>query len=100
MIHWGVTQPIVMSFKILFQDICQVKCRWDDELCDDFCRRWSEIFYTVRRFGKVEITRHKSMGMTLFRGSCMDLVTQVKKRMERASSYPPSTNQERLMLFC
>ena len=54
----GVTQPIVMSFKILFQNICRVKCGWDDELCDDFCRRWSEILTQLGDLGKFEITRH------------------------------------------
>ena len=53
----GVTQPIIMSLKILFQDICKDKGGWDDELDDVFSRRWDGILKELTELGKVEISR-------------------------------------------
>ena len=53
----GVTQPVIMSLKILFQDICKDKVGWDDELDDVFSRRWDGILKELTELGKVEISR-------------------------------------------
>ena len=41
--HIGLINPIVVCMKVLLQDICVAKYRWDDLLHDELLKRWHNI---------------------------------------------------------
>ena len=40
----GVLAPIIIRFKLTFQAVCQLKCKWDDEIDDNVVRKkWKKL---------------------------------------------------------
>ena len=39
----GLVSPIIVSAKVLFQDLCMMKLGWDDELPEEMKNKWKEL---------------------------------------------------------
>ena len=44
----GLIQPIIISLKILFQDICKIKVDWDTEIPSDLKERWFSLINSLK----------------------------------------------------
>jgi len=53
----GLIQPIIVSLKILFQQICKTDCGWDDVIPDHLTKRWNEIVNELKNMDTVRIRR-------------------------------------------
>ncbi|XP_066910124.1 uncharacterized protein [Clytia hemisphaerica] len=53
----GLISPLFVSFKTLFQDICEEKFDWDDILPDRLTERWEKILLEFNKIDKIEIDR-------------------------------------------
>ena len=40
----GLISLIVLQIKILFKEVCALKCTWDDVLTDIFIGKWKKFF--------------------------------------------------------
>ena len=40
----GLISLIVLRIKILFKEVCALKCTWDDVLTDIFIGKWKKFF--------------------------------------------------------
>ena len=54
----GVLQPIMTNCKILFQQICRAKIRWDEEITSDLRKNWEKTLNTLENIGKISILRN------------------------------------------
>ena len=39
----GLLSPLILPFKCMFQEICQLKVEWDEALPEDLTSRWKEL---------------------------------------------------------
>ena len=39
----GLVSPIIVSAKVLLQDLCMMKLGWDDELPEEMKNKWKEL---------------------------------------------------------
>ena len=53
----GFLQPLVIDFKILFQNICKASLQWDDELTGDLLQSWRGILQKMEGMNEVVIER-------------------------------------------
>ena len=53
----GFIQPLVVKFKILFQEICLSNVSWDDDISDNLKKKWFNIIDNVKQNEKVVIHR-------------------------------------------
>ena len=53
----GLIQPIIISLKILFQDICKRKVDWDTEIPDDLKETWFSLISSLKHANTIEIKR-------------------------------------------
>ena len=53
----GLISPLFVSFKTLFQEICEEKFDWDDILPDRLAERWEKILLEFTKIDKIEIDR-------------------------------------------
>ena len=53
----GFIQPLVVKFKILFQEICLSNVSWDDDIPDNLKKKWFNIIDNVKQNEKVVIHR-------------------------------------------
>ena len=53
----GLISPITVEMKILFQDICVAKFKWDDELSVEFKKRWKQILINLEEVDKILVPR-------------------------------------------
>ena len=48
----GVISPIVVSLKVLFQELCVDKVPWDQELTGERCKKWKSWMNELERVKK------------------------------------------------
>ena len=53
----GLTSPITIQFKMLFQIICANKFNWDDPLPNDLLKEWINLLEKLRTLGKLVVPR-------------------------------------------
>ena len=53
----GLTSPITIQFKMLFQIICTNKCNWDDPLPNDLLKEWINLLEKLRTLDKLVVPR-------------------------------------------
>ena len=53
----GVLSPVVITFKMLFQELCMKKCSWDEELDEAFKTRWMKMLLKLKSFECIRIPR-------------------------------------------
>ena len=78
----GIIQPILISLKILLQQIHKSKIGWDDELVDSLKEGWLKCLSEIEEFERIEVDRRfeEVMRVTrLFGVNFMVLVTLVIK---------------------
>ena len=39
----GTLHPILISLKVLYQNLCKQKCEWDESISDEFKSEWDNI---------------------------------------------------------
>ena len=47
----GILLSFVINLKLLFQEVCALKCGWDITLPDEFCRKWKKNIIVTERHG-------------------------------------------------
>ena len=45
----GVVSPVVISPKVIFQELCIEKLEWDDPIPDENCIRWSAWLHDLEQ---------------------------------------------------
>ena len=55
---FGVLSPAILSIKLLFQNVCAMKCNWDDQLPIDFVKQWKQVLTSLLKIETVALTRH------------------------------------------
>ena len=53
----GVISPIVVSLKVLFQELCVDKVPWDQELTGERCKKWKSWMNELERVKEIKIPR-------------------------------------------
>ena len=53
----GFLQPVLVKFKILFQDVCRSNIEWDELIEGNLFSRWLNIVSSVRKMNEVIINR-------------------------------------------
>ena len=53
----GILSPIVISLKILFQNVCKASVSWDEEIDEMYLKRWEQVIEAVEEFKGVQIPR-------------------------------------------
>ena len=53
----GLTSPITIQFKLLFQIICTNKFNWDDPLPNDLLKEWINLLEKLRTLDKLVVPR-------------------------------------------
>ena len=54
----GFIQPLTVTMKVLFQDICKSKIYWDNELSQELKVRWFKIIKGISDNSYFEISAH------------------------------------------
>jgi len=82
----GLIQPIIVSLKILFQQICKTDCGWDDVIPDHLTKRWNEIVNELKNMDTVRVnTATQTTKLSTRLCDYMGLMMPVNRRMEHAS---------------
>ena len=50
--------PIVLQIKILFKEVCALKCTWDDVLNDKFTEKWKRFFRELENVTPIKVDRY------------------------------------------
>ena len=53
----GLISPVMVSMKVLFQEICSDKLDWDETLTDEILEKWSKWVKDLLRTGEIKIGR-------------------------------------------
>ena len=53
----GWVQPVILKFKILFQEVCRESTVWDDELSESFKLKWYKIITEMKGISEIIIPR-------------------------------------------
>ena len=53
----GLIQPIIVSLKLLFQNICKRKFDWDDEISDDLKETWFSLINNLKHSNIIQVPR-------------------------------------------
>lgn len=53
----GFVSPLILPAKILFQELCVAKYKWDTDLSDDYLHKWNSILDQLRSIAEVRIPR-------------------------------------------
>ena len=51
----GLISPIVLQIKILFKEVCALKCTWDDVLTDKFIEKWKKFFRELENLTRIKV---------------------------------------------
>lgn len=54
----GFMSPVVIQFKILFQELCRAKLDWDEPLDGELLRKWRSLISDLQGSPTVSIPRH------------------------------------------
>ena len=53
----GVLQPILISLKVLFQNLCKQKFEWDENISGEFNGEWDDILSNLGNVRTIEILK-------------------------------------------
>ncbi|XP_028397211.1 uncharacterized protein LOC114521021 [Dendronephthya gigantea] len=53
----GFMSPITIQFKILFQELCEGKVTWDDEIPQDIKVKWNKLVTELQRMNRIVLSR-------------------------------------------
>ena len=53
----GLISPIVLMFKLLFQQLCKSDLSWDEIVNEDMTRRWQRIINSLKDAGEIFLNR-------------------------------------------
>ncbi|XP_014680507.1 PREDICTED: uncharacterized protein LOC106820509 [Priapulus caudatus] len=53
----GIVAPAILRFKMLFQELCQMKSRWDDLLENSLLVKWNNLVQDLQRAASITIPR-------------------------------------------
>ena len=53
----GLVSPIIVSAKVLFQELCTMKLGWDDELPEQMQNRWKAVVSDLNSVGMISLPR-------------------------------------------
>ena len=59
----GILGAFVINLKLLLQELCFIKCPWDDELNEEFCNKWKKVMNKLKSFGKICVPRYYMQGV-------------------------------------
>ncbi|XP_047992845.1 uncharacterized protein LOC125231433 [Leguminivora glycinivorella] len=59
----GFVSPLVLPGKLLFQEICTRKFKWDETLPEDLLTSWRNIIKDLKAVNEVELPRHVTSGV-------------------------------------
>ena len=54
----GILSPSVMVLKLLFQEVCSMKCGWDIPLSEGFVSRWNGVLRMLNNLVTISIPGH------------------------------------------
>ena len=54
----GVLAPLVINLKLMFQELCNDKCAWDDELSIPFRKKWDKLISSLLQMEPIRIQRY------------------------------------------
>ena len=53
----GILGPAVIKLKMMFQELCSMKCSWDEPLDPEFVRRWKKCVTKLKNFECIRVPR-------------------------------------------
>ena len=53
----GVVSPVIVLFKMFWQQLCEAKVGWDDPLSDEFLKKWSQLLVMLKGAKAIAIPR-------------------------------------------
>ena len=69
----GILAPYVITLKLLFQDVCALKCDWDAPLSDEFVKSWKKAVRLTLNAETISIPRNYFEGFVLGKGDKIDI---------------------------
>lgn len=76
--------PVVVHFKVFFQDLCEAKMDWDQLLTDDLLKRWQSLLSRFDGHQHVMIPRYFLDGVGQ-EGAYTGFVTHPELHMQQSS---------------
>ena len=53
----GLISPVIVRFKVLFQELCQAKLDWDEPFTESLKERWKLLLAGLQTFGALRVPR-------------------------------------------
>ena len=53
----GILSSFVINLKLLFQEVCALKCDWDITLPEEFCRKWKKALSSLKDMDLITLPR-------------------------------------------
>ena len=72
----GLLSPLILPFKCMFQEICQLKVEWDEALSEGLTSRWKELEEDIEDVSSFTILRCIMDGIEAERVKCTGLQMQ------------------------
>ena len=69
----GLLSPLILPFKCMFQEICQLKVEWDEALPKDLTSRWKELVEDIEGVSSFTIPRCIMDGIEAEQVKCIQL---------------------------
>ena len=69
----GLLSPLILPFKCMFQEICQLKVEWDEALPEDLTSRWKELVEDIEGVSSFTIPRCIMDGIEAEQVKCIQL---------------------------
>ena len=69
----GLLSPLILPFKCMFQEICQLKVEWDKALPEDLTSRWKELVEDIEGAPSFTISRCIMDGIEAEQVKCIQL---------------------------
>ena len=54
----GVLSPVIAGFKMILQDVCQLKSGWDDEISGELQIEWKKLLHAASGVGRIHVPRN------------------------------------------
>ena len=58
--HLGVAAPVMISFKMFYQQLCEAKIGWDDILTGSLLEKWNYLLMMMKGARKITIPHYLS----------------------------------------
>ena len=75
----GFMSPVIIRFKMLFQDLCESKLDWDQTLSGNLLKMWNSLITELQEAQPISIPRCRKWNPTAYMGSATLLLVPMQQ---------------------